>query len=215
MIIMVGGEKGGVGKTTLATHLAVARKTLGSTVVLVDADSQGTSSTWSDARKEHPEVPQVPCVSLRGGKVHVELKELSRHYNDVVVDTGGADSQEFRSAMLASDILLMPLRPGSFDFWTLLKMQEVVSLAEGFNDSLQAVVALSQVPPSAIDRARKEATQILADMPRFRLLNTLTVFRAAFNHSAGEGLTVDEMPRRDPKACSEVAFLHEELFGKS
>jgi chromosome partitioning protein len=215
MIIMVGGEKGGVGKTTLATHLAVARKTLGSTVVLVDADSQGTSSTWSDARKEHPEVPQVPCVSLRGGKVHVELKELARHYNDVVVDTGGADSQEFRSAMLASDILLMPLRPGSFDFWTLLKMQEVVSLAEGFNDSLQAVVALSQVPPSAIDRARKEATQILADMPRFRLLNTLTVFRAAFNHSAGEGLTVDEMPRRDLKACSEVALLHEELFGKS
>jgi chromosome partitioning protein len=215
MIIMVGGEKGGVGKTTLATHLAVARKTLGSTVVLVDADSQGTSSTWSDARKEHPEVPQVPCVSLRGGKVHVELKELARHYSDVVVDTGGADSQEFRSAMLASDILLMPLRPGSFDFWTLLKMQEVVSLAEGFNDSLQAVVALSQVPPSAIDRARKEATQILADMPRFRLLNTLTVFRAAFNHSAGEGLTVDEMPRRDPKACSEVALLHEELFGKS
>jgi chromosome partitioning protein len=215
MIIMVGGEKGGVGKTTLATHLAVARKTLGSTVVLVDADSQGTSSTWSDARKEHPEVPQVPCVSLRGGKVHVELKELARHYNDVVVDTGGADSQEFRSAMLASNILLMPLRPGSFDFWTLLKMQEVVSLAEGFNDSLQAVVALSQVPPSAIDRARKEATQILADMPRFRLLNTLTVFRAAFNHSAGEGLTVDEMPRRDPKACSEVALLHEELFGKS
>jgi chromosome partitioning protein len=215
MIIMVGGEKGGVGKTTLATHLAVARKTLGSTVVLVDADSQGTSSTWSDARKEHPEVPQVPCVSLRGGKVHVELKELARHYNDVVVDTGGADSQEFRSAMLASDILLMPLRPGSFDFWTLLKMQEVVSLAEGFNDSLQAVVALSQVPPSAIDRARKEAAQILADMPRFRLLNTLTVFRAAFNHSAGEGLTVDEMPRRDPKACSEVALLHDELFGRS
>jgi chromosome partitioning protein len=215
MIIMVGGEKGGVGKTTLATHLAVARKALGRSVVLVDADSQGTSSTWSDARKEHPEVPQVPCVSLRGGKVHVELKELARHYDDVVVDTGGADSQEFRSAMLGADTLLMPLRPGSFDFWTLLKMQEVVSLAEGFNDALKAVVVLSQVPPSAIDRARKEATEILADMPRFKLLKTLTVFRAAFNHSAGEGLTVDEMPRRDPKACSEIAFLHDELFGEA
>jgi chromosome partitioning protein len=215
MIIMVGGEKGGVGKTTLATHLAVARKALGRSVVLVDADSQGTSSTWSDARKEHPEVPQVPCVSLRGGKVHVELKELARHYDDVVVDTGGADSQEFRSAMLGADTLLMPLRPGSFDFWTLLKMQEVVSLAEGFNDALKAVVVLSQVPPSAIDRARKEAIEILADMPRFKLLKTLTVFRAAFNHSAGEGLTVDEMPRRDSKACSEIAFLHDELFGEA
>ncbi|EHM03470.1 CobQ/CobB/MinD/ParA nucleotide binding domain protein [Acetobacteraceae bacterium AT-5844] len=215
MIVMVGGEKGGVGKTTLATHLAVARKAQGSSVVLVDADSQGTSSTWSDARKEHPEVPQVPCVSLRGGKVHVELKELARHYDDVIVDTGGADSQEFRSAMLGADILLMPLRPGSFDFWTLLKMQEVVSLAEGFNDSLRALVVLSQVPPSATDRARKEATEILADMPRFQLLKQMTVFRAAFNHSAGEGLTVDEMPRRDPKACSEIAFLHDELFGEA
>jgi chromosome partitioning protein len=188
---------------------------LGGSVVLVDADSQGTSSTWSDARKEHPEVPQVPCVSLRGGKVHVELKELARHYNDVVVDTGGADSQEFRSAMLGADTLLMPLRPGSFDFWTLLKMQEVVSLAEGFNDALKAVVVLSQVLPSAIDYARKEATDILADMPRFKLLKTLTVFRAAFNHSAGEGLTVDEMARRDAKACSEIAFLHDELFGEA
>ncbi len=81
---MVGGEKGGVGKTTLATHLAVARKAAGRTIVLVDADSQGTSSTWSDARKEK-KVPQLPCVSLRGGKVHVELKELARHYEDVVI----------------------------------------------------------------------------------------------------------------------------------
>jgi chromosome partitioning protein len=213
LILMVGGEKGGVGKTTLATHLAVARKAAGRSVVLVDADSQGTSSTWSDARKEHPEMPQLPCLTLRGGKVHVELKELARHYDDIVVDTGGADSQEFRSAMLAADTLLMPLRPGSFDFWTLLKMQEVIALAEGFNDRLQAMVCLSQVPPTASDRARREATEVLAEMPRFRLLQSMTVFRAAFNHSAGEGLTVGEMPRRDPKACSEIAFLHDELFG--
>lgn len=212
MILMVGGEKGGVGKTTLATHMAAARAAMGRTVVLVDADSQGTSTIWSDARKEHQQVPQFPCVSLRGGKVHIELRELARHYQDVVVDTGGADSQEFRSAMLAADTLLMPLRPGSFDFWTLIKMGEVVALAEGFNDNLKAAVCLSQVPPTALDRARKEAAEVMTDVPRFTLLNSLTVFRAAFNHSAGEGLTVDEMPRRDPKACSEIGFLHDELF---
>lgn len=211
MLLMIGGEKGGVGKTTLATHLAVARKTAGRSVVLVDADSQGTSSTWNDARKEK-DVPQVPCVSLRGGKVHVELKELARHYEDVVVDTGGADSQEFRSALLAAHTLLLPLRPGSFDFWTLMKMQEVVSMADTYNDGLKAVVCLSQVPPAARDRARREAAEVLAEMPRFTLLNSLIIFRAAFNHCAGEGLCVSEMPNRDLKACTEISFLHRELF---
>jgi chromosome partitioning protein len=211
MILMVGGEKGGVGKTTLATHLAVARKTAGRMVVLIDADSQGTSSTWSDARKEK-DVPQLPCVSLRGGKVHVELKELARHYEDIVVDTGGADSQEFRSALLAAHTLLMPLRPGSFDFWTLMKMQEVVSIADTFNEGLKAVICLSQVPPSARERARREAAGVLAEMPRFSLAVAMIVFRAAFNHCSGEGLVVSEMVSRDAKACTEIAFLHDELF---
>ena len=114
MILVVGGEKGGVGKTTLATHLAVMQKGRERTVVLVDADPQGTASTWADARKER-DVLRLPCLSLRGGKVHVELQELAQHYEDVVLDTGGADSQEFRSALLAADTLLLPLRPGSFD----------------------------------------------------------------------------------------------------
>lgn len=211
MILMVGGEKGGVGKTTLATHLAVARKIAGRSVVLVDADSQGTSSIWSDARKEK-DVPQIPCVSLRGGKVHVELRELAQHYEDVVIDTGGADSQEFRSALLAAHTLLMPLRPGSFDFWTLMKMQEVIAMADTYNEGLRAVICLSQVPPTARDRAKREATDVLAEMPRFLLINAMIVFRAAFNHCAGEGLVVSEMPNRDTKACTEISFLRDELF---
>jgi chromosome partitioning protein len=214
MILMVGGEKGGVGKSTLATHLAVARRRVGRTVVLVDADPQGTASTWSDARKDRHDVPQLPCVSLRGGKLHVELRELARHYEDVLVDSGGADSTEFRSALLAAEVLLLPLRPGSFDFWTLAKMDEVIGLAETYNPELRTSVCLSQVPPSARDRARREAAQVLGDMPRFRLLDAQVVFRAAFNACAGDGLTVDEMASRDARACSEVAFLAEEVFGR-
>jgi chromosome partitioning protein len=151
-------------------------------------------------------------VSLRGGKVHIELKELARHYEDVVIDTGGADSQEFRSALLAVDTLLMPLRPGSFDFWTLMKMQEVVGMADTYNAALKAVICLSQVPPTARDRARREAAEILSEMPRFELLDAMVVFRAAFNHCAGEGLCVGEMSHRDLKACTEISFLHDELF---
>jgi chromosome partitioning protein len=213
LILLVGGEKGGVGKTTLATHLAVARKVKGHSAVLVDADAQGTASIWGDARKEH-DVTQLPCLSLRGGKIHTELKELATHYDEVIIDSGGADSQEFRSGMLAADTLLLPLRPGSFDFWTLLKMQEVVEQADTFNEHLKAAIVLAQVPPTARDRARREAAAVLSEMPRFQLLGSMVLFRAAFGHSAGEGLVVSEMRHRDLKACSEIASLHDELFGR-
>jgi chromosome partitioning protein len=212
LILVVGGEKGGVGKTTIATHLAVARVAAGRPVVLVDADSQGTASSWADARKEQP-VPQVPCMTLRGGKVHVELRELARHYEDVIVDPGGADSQEFRSSLLAAHLLLMPLKPGSFDFWTLSKMQEVVTMAEIYNQDMRVTVCLSQVPPSARDRAARDAAVILAEMPRFRLLKAMIGFRAAFYHCAGDGLTVSELSSRDGKACAEVSLLRNEVFG--
>jgi chromosome partitioning protein len=222
LILMIGGEKGGVGKTTIATHMAVARKTAGRSVVLVDADPQGTASVWADARKawiesraeSDKDVPLVPCVTLRGPKVHVELKELAQHYDDVVVDTGGADSQEFRSAMLGADMLLLPLKPGSFDFWTLTKMVDVVSMADTFNEGLQAVVCVSQVPSTARERAAKEARAVLEEMPRFTMLKTMIGFRAAFYHCSGDGLVVSEMKNPDIKARSEIAFLHEEIYGK-
>jgi cellulose biosynthesis protein BcsQ len=57
-----------VSKTTLAPQLSAVCKALGWSVVLVDADSQSTSSTWSDARQEK-DVPQVPCMTLRGRNV--------------------------------------------------------------------------------------------------------------------------------------------------
>jgi chromosome partitioning protein len=213
VIVIVGGEKGGVGKTTIATHLAVARKTAGRSVLLVDADPQGTATTWMDMRKDKP-VQQVPIISLRGPKVHADLREQAKHYEDIIVDAGGADSQEFRSALLAADIVLLPLRPGSFDFWTLQKMADVIGMADTYNENLKAMIVLSQVPPSARDRAKKEASVVLEEMPRFQLLNALTVFRAAFNNCSGEGLVVSEMPNRDTKACTEISFVHQELYGR-
>jgi chromosome partitioning protein len=71
------------------------------------------------------------------------------------------------------------------------------------------------VPATAYDRARREIGAIMAELPRFRLLQTMVVFRAAFGHAATSGMTVHELDRRDPKACSEITFLHDELFGRA
>ena len=215
MILLVGGEKGGVGKTTLATHLAVLRARAGR-AVLLDADPQGTASGWADSRKDlAQQVFQIPCLSVRGRGVNAELREMALTYDDVIVDCGGADSAEFRSGLLAAHTVLLPLRPGTFDYWTLAKLGEVLSLVDDYNPNLQAVVVLTQVPSTAYERARREIETVLAELPRFKLLNTLIVFRAAFTHASSDGRIVHEMPRRDPRACSEITLLHDELFGRA
>jgi chromosome partitioning protein len=216
MILMVGGEKGGVGKTTLAAHLAALQKQAGHNVVLVDTDPQGSASQWAEARRElDDEVAQFLCVSVRGSKVNCELQDMAQVYEHVVVDTGGADSSEFRASLVAADMLLMPLRPGSFDFWTLAKMNEILALVEPVNPRLKTVLVLTQVPATAYERARREAEEIISELPRFTLLKTLIVFRAAFGHAVTDGRIVNELDRRDPKACSEISLLHGELFGRA
>jgi chromosome partitioning protein len=215
MIVLVGGEKGGVGKTTLATHLAALRARVGRTLLL-DADPQGTASGWADSRKDlGKQVVQFSCLSARGKGVHVELKDMAQLYKDVIVDCGGADSSEFRSALLAADVVLLPLRPGTFDYWTLAKLADVIGLVEDHNPDLKAVVVLTQVPTTSYERAKREIEAIMAELPQFKLAKVLIMFRAAFTHASSEGRVVHEMPRRDTRACSEITFLHDELFGRA
>ena len=66
MIVLVGGEKGGTGKTTLATNLAALRAASGADVLLVDTDRQGSASFWAATRDENDALAAVPCVQVFG-----------------------------------------------------------------------------------------------------------------------------------------------------
>ena len=79
MILTVGGEKGGPGKSTVATTLAAMRASTGRQVLLVNADAQSTSIHWATARRDHPEMPQVTSVTMRGPKVHTEIADMTLH----------------------------------------------------------------------------------------------------------------------------------------
>lgn len=211
-ILTVGGEKGGPGKTTIATTLAALRAATGASVVLVNTDPQNTAGYWADERKGHADVPPVMCVSLHGSKIHSELRSLAQRYDDVIVDGGGRDSPELRSALVVTDRLLMPLRPSQFDLWTVPKMDQLIDQADSLNPGLAARVVVNQVPPSSRDRLRREMAEALSPWPRFQLLDTLLSSRAAYANAASLGLAVTEMKPRDAKACTEVAFLYKEMF---
>ncbi|HNJ43688.1 MAG TPA: AAA family ATPase, partial [Acidobacteriota bacterium] len=128
MIITVGGIKGGSGKTTIATHLAILRATAGKDVVLVDADDQETASDFTLLRNERSQGEAgYSCIKLNGPAVRTEVLRIKSKYDDVIIDTGGRDTTSQRAALTASDLLLVPFVPRTFDIWT---VEKVVNLVE-------------------------------------------------------------------------------------
>ena len=99
MIVLVGGEKGGVGKTTLAVNLAAMRARAGHDVLLVDADKQASANLWASIRDQEKVDPPVRCVQKRGKGLATDVRDLATRYEDIVIDAGGQDSVELRAAM--------------------------------------------------------------------------------------------------------------------
>ena len=112
MIILLGSQKGGCGKSTIAINIACYLANQGKDIVLVDADPQQSSANWVKDRDE-TDLPKVHCVQ-RYGDIKNTLKDLSQRYEYVVVDVAGHDSKELRTAMLVADLLIIPFRPSQF-----------------------------------------------------------------------------------------------------
>ena len=164
LVVLVGGEKGGTGKSTIATNLAAYLACRGSDVVLLDADSQATAARWVERRNSFcPGLPRVHCVQ-KTGDVFETIRDLAGRYQQVIVDAGGRDSEEFRSAMVAADRLYTPVKASQPDLETALNVSRLVKLACGLNPRLRAyaVVSMASTHP-AVTEAR-EARELLAEL---------------------------------------------------
>jgi chromosome partitioning protein len=212
MIVLVGGEKGGTGKTTLATNLAALRAQAGYDVLLVDTDRQGTAAAWCHVRQEIPHRSRVACVQLFSHGLQAEVRDLATRYADVFIDAGGRDSVELRSAMVVAQRVMIPILPSQYDVWTLDHMQELVTAARGFNPLLDALVVLSRVSPNPLITDAHDAQLSLEQYPALRLAETAVCERQAYRRSARQGEAVTELERPDAKASTEMRLLYEEVF---
>lgn len=212
MIILVGGEKGGTGKTTLATNLAAMRAGTGRNILLIDTDTQGSASSWSEIRVQDNVQPSIPCVSKFGPGVRDAIKSLAIHYEDIVIDAGGRDSVELRQAMLCADVMVIPARPSQFDLHAMAAIDRIVGDVRGFNAKLKVLVAINMAPthPKMTDVA--DMQQFIAEMQHVTLAEAVVRDRSAFRRAAGNGLSVTESTVTDPKACAEVQTLYNEVF---
>jgi len=215
MIILVGGEKGGTGKTTLATNLAAKRALAGRDVLLVDTDAQGSASYWAQSRDESEAGPRrVACAQRFGKGLQAGVLDLARRYQDVVVDAGGRDSLELRAALVVADKAYIPIQPSQFDIWTLDRMDELAGGALGFNPGLRARVVITRVSTNPTIHEFQDAREILADFPHLALSGVVVRDRIAYRKAARDGLCVDELRPKDPKASKEIQALYAEVFSE-
>jgi chromosome partitioning protein len=213
MILVFGGIKGGVGKTTLATNMAIMRSRQGKDVLLVDADDQGTSSDFTAVRNEtfgDRGGAGYTSVKLHGAAVRSEILRLTGKYDDIVIDVGGRDTAGQRAALSVANIYVVPFLPGSFDVWTLDSVGNLVEEARAFNDNLKAVCTINRADAKGADNA--EAAAIASETPHLIYLDAPLGNRKAFRSAAAQGLAVTEVKPADPKAIAEIMVLYKYLF---
>ena len=111
MILTVGNVKGGVGKTTLAINLAIARARAGMDVLLIDGDAQATALDFTTLRTEQTDRSDYTVVQLSGAAVRAQVRQLAPKYGEIIIDPGARDTGSFRAALTVSDLLLVPIQP--------------------------------------------------------------------------------------------------------
>ncbi|MBL1265814.1 AAA family ATPase [Methylomicrobium sp. RS1] len=214
MIVLIGGEKGGTGKTTLATNLAAMRALAGRDVLLIDTDPQGSANYWAQSRDEEKINPRVACVQKFGKGIPAEVKDLATRYDDIIIDAGGRDSVELRSSMVVAEKVYIPIQPSQFDIWTLGQMDELVETARGFNPGLQARVIISRSSTNPSVRESDQTGQLLlADFPNLDLADVTIRDRIAYRKAAKDGMAVVELSPKDPKAAEEMETFYKEVYG--
>lgn len=214
MIILVGGEKGGPGKTTIATNLSAMKTKKSKDLLLIDTDKQPTASYWCSLREDHKIEPRVASVQKFDKTVRTETLELKTKYENIIIDAGGRDSSELRSALLVANKAIFPLRPSQFDLWTLGRMNTLVETAQEFNEGLEAFIVINQASPNPAVKEVEEAKELIQEFTNLSLLNTHICERIVYRRAAIQGMAVTEYKPEDNKAIEEIVNLYEEIFNE-
>lgn len=213
-VVLFGGEKGGTGKTTLATNMAAMLAQTGKDVLLLDTDRQGTSSFWATVREDSEIKPRIACVQKFGKGLASQVLDLADRYDEIVIDAGGRDSMELRYALGVCDKAYIPVQPYQFDIWTIRQMDDLVEMAQGLNDTLQAFIVMNRVSTNPVVREDQETRDFFKeeDFQHLALVDSVLRDRIAVRKSARDGLSVLEW-KQDKKAADEMNQLFKEVYG--
>ena len=207
MIIAVLNQKGGVGKTTIATHLAGAFAREGRSVVMIDSDPQGSALDWSQRRKEATYPRLFGVIGLARETLHLEAPEIARTTDHVIIDGPPRVTALARSALLAADLVLIPVQPSPYDVWASMEMVTLIAEARVYRPALQVAFIINRrIAGTVIGR---EARSALANQ-QIPTLHAEIHQRIVFAESVAAGRLAAELDP-DGAAAREIAALAMEV----
>lgn len=207
MIVALLNQKGGVGKTTLALHLAGQWTRQGRRVLLIDADPQGSALDWSQQRATEGLPRLFSVVGLARDTLHIEAPELARGMDHVVIDGPPRVANLLRSALFACDLALIPVQPSPLDGWASAEMLKLIDQARIFKPEIGARFLLNRYPARTLI-ARATAESLAEHNPP--LLAHHVGQRVVFADAMQTGRLVSEI---DPEsaAAREITALAAEI----
>lgn len=161
MIVALLNQKGGVGKTTLALHLAGQWAAKGKRVLVVDADPQASALDWSEHRAREGLARLFGVVGLPRDLLHRELPEASSGYDRIVIDGPPRVTGIARSALIAADLVLIPATPSPMDGWASAEMLRLLAEARVYRPDLPARLLLNRCAARTV--IARETLDELAD----------------------------------------------------
>lgn len=212
MIVMIAGVKGGTGKTTIATNLAVMRAAAGKKLLLVDADEQGSTVIWANQRDVLGIQTKWSTVSFGGKSLRSQVLRMKEDYDDIIIDVGGRETTSLRASLSIADVCMVPFKPRSLDIWTLGPLKSVLAEMRPANPNIKVFAFINQADATGSDN--EGSLSILEECEEISSVPITVGTRKAFANAASDGIGVIEMKTQDKKAVQEITSLYDFIYTK-